>query len=252
MRIKLCMVAEKDIMLPIAYNHILQKVIYDLLDDKYASKLHDLGYKYKNKVFKLFNYSKLVIENKTIKNNKIIIHKGKVDLTISSIDEVFIFKMINSLMDKKMLKFKEGVLNIQGIYSKNNLKGTKKVFLTISPVVVVQPERSSRTKFYNPKDIQFMKSIKNNILAKYAAFYNEEFKDELDISILDKNNIKKKIDRYKNWVYEGYLGGFIIEGDNKIINVAYSCGLGSKNSQGFGCIETFKNINNFRNYRKIF
>lgn len=252
MRIKVCMSAEEDITLPIAYNHIIQKSIYNILDSEYASKLHDLGYKYKNKIFKLFNFSKLEIQNKIIKNNKITIQSGKVELIISSIDEEFIFKIISGFIEHKCLKFKEGILKVNEVYSKKQLNRERAVVLTVSPVVVVKPTRESRTEFYSPKDKEFLSSIKNNIIAKYISFYNEEYKGVLNIEILDENNIRKKIDKYKNWIYEGYLGGFIIEGDTKIVELAYSCGLGSKNSQGFGCIETFIDHNNMKNYKKIF
>lgn len=251
MRIKVCMLAEEDITLPIAYNHIIQKSIYNILDEDYASKLHDLGYKYKNKVFKLFNFSKFEIENKRIQNNKITIQKGKVDIIISSIDEAFIFKIISAFIEHKCLIFREGILKVNEIYSKKQLNRERVVVLTKSPVVVVKPTRESRTKFYNPQDKEFLNSIKNNIIAKYNSFYNEEYKGSLNIEILDENNIRKTIDKYKSWVYEGYLGGFIIEGDIKIVELAYSCGLGSKNSQGFGCVETFKDFNNIKNYRRI-
>lgn len=251
MRIKVCMLAEDDITLPIAYNHIIQKLIYSILDDEYAAKLHNSGYKYKNKVFKLFNFSKLKIENKNIKNNRITIQKGKVELIISSIDETFIFKIISALMTHGSLEFKEGKLKVTEIYSKKQLNRKRAVVLTKSPVVVVKPTRESRTRFYNPKDAEFLSSIKNNIIAKYNSFYNEEYKGTLNVKILDENNIRKKIDKYKNWVYEGYLGGFIIEGDVNIVELAYSSGLGSKNSQGFGCIETFKDFNSLKNYRRI-
>lgn len=251
MRIKVSMSVDKDIILPIAYNHIIQKAIYNILDDEYAAKLHDSGYVYKNKIFKLFNFSKLIIQNKTIKNNKIIIHKGKVELIISSIDESFIFKIISSFIKYKCLKFKEGILKIDTIYSKKQLNTKRIVVFSISPVIVVKPTRGSKTEFYNPTNDEFIDSIKNNIIAKYSAFYKEEYHGILNINILDKDNIKKRIDKYKNWVYEGYIGGFIIEGDVNIIELAYSCGIGSKNSQGFGCIETFDDLNSNKNYKKI-
>ncbi|MDU1322319.1 MAG: CRISPR-associated endoribonuclease Cas6 [Clostridium botulinum] len=251
MRIKVCMSADEEITLPIAYNHIIQKSIYNILDNEYASKLHDSGYRYKNKIFKLFNFSKLIVQNKTINNGKITIHKGKVELIICSIDESFIFKIISALIKHKCLKFKEGVLEIDEIYSKKQLNRERAVVLTISPVVVVKPTIESRTEFYNPRDKEFLISIKNNIIAKYNSFYNEEYKGILNISILDENNIRKKIDKYKKWIYEGYLGGFIIEGDTEIVELAYSCGLGSKNSQGFGCIETFKDLNGIKNYSRM-
>jgi CRISPR-associated endoribonuclease Cas6 len=246
------MIAKEDIKLPIAYNHIIQKTIYKILDSEYAAQLHDGGYEYKNKVFKMFNFSKMVIENKTISKNIITIHKGKVELTISSIDDIFIFNIISSLIKEKQLQFDEGKLIIDSIYSKKQLNKNRAAVLTTSPVVVTKSLSGRTTEFHNPKEREFLVSIKNNLLSKYKAFYGEEYMGELDVQILDKNKIRKKVDRYKNWIYEAYLGGFIIEGDKQVVELAYSCGLGSKNAQGFGAVETFKDLNNLDNYSRIF
>lgn len=252
MRIKICMIANEDLKLPIAYNHIIQKAIYRILDEDYATKVHDGGYNYKGKIFKLFNFSKLVIENKSIVNNNIIIHKGKVELTISSVDEIFIFNIISALIKESELKFNEGRLIIESIYSKKQLNRTRVSVLTTSPVVVTKSESGKFTKFHNPNEREFINSIENNLKFKYEAFFKEKYKGKLEVKILDINKIRKKIDRYKNWIYEGYVGGFIIEGDKEMVELAYSCGLGSKNSQGFGAIETFKDLNNLCNYSRIF
>nr|WP_278337321.1 CRISPR-associated endoribonuclease Cas6 [Clostridium cochlearium] len=95
-------------------------------------------------------------------------------------------------MEHKCLKFKEGILKVNEIYSKKQLNKERIAVLTISPVVVVKPIRKSRMEFYNPKDNEFLNSIKNNIIAKYNSFYNEEYKGIMNISILDENNIRKK------------------------------------------------------------
>ncbi|URZ03980.1 CRISPR-associated endoribonuclease Cas6 [Clostridium felsineum] len=252
MRIKVQMLVEKDIKFPIAYNHLIQKAIYNILEDNYALKLHDGGYRDGNKKFKLFNYSKMMIENKTIEKGYIIIHEGQVEITISSADEIFIMKIIDALLEVKRLQFNEGVFNIAAIYSKKQLHSDKIEVITISPVVVTKPGDLKKTEFYTPEDTEFIESLKSNMLSKYRAFYNENYEGKLNIAITDKSKVKKKIDKYKNWIYEGYLSGFLIEGDQDIVNLAYSAGLGSKNAQGFGCIELFKDLNNLRNYRRIF
>ncbi|PJI06537.1 MULTISPECIES: CRISPR-associated endoribonuclease Cas6 [Clostridium] len=252
MRIKVRMTVDKDIIFPIAYSHLIQKLIYNILEDNYSSRLHDGGYKYKNKKFKLFNYSKMMIENKTIEKGKIIIHKGRVELTISSIDEIFIMKIIDALLSIKRLEFNEGTFNIDSIYSKKQLNSGKIKVLTISPVVVTKPGNFEKTEFYTPDDREFIESLKNNIISKYNAFYKKAYSGRFNISISDRSKVRKKIDKYKNWIYEGYLSGFVIEGENDIVNLAYSTGLGSKNSQGFGCVELFRDVNNLRDYRRIY
>jgi CRISPR-associated endoribonuclease Cas6 len=46
--------------LPINYNHILQAFILQLIDDaKFRSFLHNQGYTFKNRNYKMFTFSKL-------------------------------------------------------------------------------------------------------------------------------------------------------------------------------------------------
>lgn len=49
--------------------------------------------------------------------------------------------------------------------------------------------------------------------------------------------------KYKGTVIKGYSGDFILKGNPELIKLAYDTGLGSKNSQGFGCIEVMWKAN---------
>jgi CRISPR-associated endoribonuclease Cas6 len=61
MRIILEISSEKEIKLPIQYNHILQGFIYNNLSDKdYREFIHSQGYQLDNKKFKFFTYSRLL------------------------------------------------------------------------------------------------------------------------------------------------------------------------------------------------
>ncbi|WP_342455673.1 CRISPR-associated endoribonuclease Cas6 [Caloramator sp. Dgby_cultured_2] len=88
-------------------------------------------------------------------------------------------------------------------------------------------------------------------MKKYFAYYNRKYDNELSIEILDKNRTKKVVDFYKKFPIEGYLAGFVLKGEKDILDIAYSCGIGNKNSQGFGCIEKIDEINKFDNYIKV-
>jgi len=251
MRIKVVFNVKKNLILPLHYNHLIQKNIYDILDLDYGSFLHDEGYKYLNRSFKLFTFSKLVVENKEVLKDKIIIKNGQVNLTISTIDERFIFSLIRGFIKRKKFIFKEGELDIEAVYAKKDLKFNKLVALTISPVVVKKPSEDNKDDFYTIEDELFVEKIKENLLKKYYAYYNKDYDGELMLEILDKDKTKKVVDFYKKYPYEGYLAGFVIKGRHDIIDVAYSCGLGNKNSQGFGCIEKIDEINKFNNYIRV-
>jgi CRISPR-associated endoribonuclease Cas6 len=251
MRLKIIFEAKSDLLLTIHYNHIIQKVIYDLLDEKYASFLHNEGFSFGGKRFQLFTFSRLVIESKDVYKEAIRIKPGKVYLTVSSIDERFIFSIIDGLLKEKVINLQEGKLYLQNIFARKNLVAKKFVGLTISPVVVAKGNTSKPIEFYTPGERKFLEVIEDNLKFKYASYYGEEYSGKLSVKFLDETNIKRVVAKYKKWPYEGYLGGFIIEGNDKIVDVAYSCGIGNKNAQGFGCLELISDINKFDNYLKI-
>lgn len=251
MRLRIVFYADKDLILPLHYNHLIQKNIYDALDLDYGNFLHDEGFEYGSRHFKLFTFSKLVVENKEIMKDKIVIKKGQVNLTLSTIDERFIFSFIKGILKRKKFVFNEGELGIEEVYARKDIKFNKLVALTISPVVVKKYSHDKRDDFYKISDELFIEKIKENLLKKYFAYYNREYDKELSMEILDKNRTKKVVDYYKKYPYEGYLAGFILKGEKDILDIAYSCGLGNKNSQGFGCIEKIDEINKFDNYIKV-
>ncbi|WP_058486191.1 CRISPR-associated endoribonuclease Cas6 [Defluviitalea phaphyphila] len=251
MRLKIVFDVKEDIGLPLHYNHIIQKNIYDILEPVYSKFLHEEGYKYKKRNFKLFTFSKLVIPNKKVMKDIINIKKGKVFLTISTIDERFIFAFINGIINRRYFNFREGKMDIEKVYARKDFKRRKIVGLTISPVVLKKYIENGQDIFYDIKDPLFTEKMKENLLKKYKAYYNHDYKGNLEVKILDYKKTKKVVDFYKKYPYEGFLGGFIIIGNPEIIDIAYSCGLGNKNSQGFGCIELINEINKWDNYIRV-
>lgn len=57
MRIKVELTGEKSIILPVGFNSIIQAVIYSFFSKESAKWLHEKGFKYENRSFKLFTFS---------------------------------------------------------------------------------------------------------------------------------------------------------------------------------------------------
>lgn len=47
----------------------------------------------------------------------------------------------------------------------------------------------------------------------------------------------EKIVKYRETVIKGWMGRFVLKGNRKLLKLGYECGIGSKNSQGFGMVE---------------
>ncbi len=233
--------------LPINYNHILQAFILQLIDDaKFRSFLHNQGYTFKNRNYKMFTFSKLNGQFSVDNSEKTIEFFDNVSLTISSHDETLIRYCADSLLFKDEFELLNQKITIEKIEYENQVINNDKIYVkTLSPITVystVTLNSSKKTVYYTPTDEQFSKLIKDNLIKKYLAFYNF---NEGDISFDDFFIIKEKyrskskmiITYYKSFLIKAWHGIFEIQGDQRLLKIGYDAGLGAKNSQGFGLVE---------------
>jgi CRISPR-associated endoribonuclease Cas6 len=233
--------------LPINYNHILQAFILQLIDDaEYRRFLHNEGYTFQNRNYKMFTFSKLNGRFCVDNSEKTIEFFDNVSLKISAHDENIIRYCADSLLFKDEFELLNQKITVEKIeYENQDIKNNKIYIKTLSPITVystVINNSSKKTIYYTPLDEQFPKLIKDNLIKKYLAFYNL---NEGDITfddsfiIKEKNNSKSKmiITYYKNFLIKAWNGIFEIQGDPKLLKIGYDAGFGSKNSQGFGLVE---------------
>jgi len=58
LRINATFRSEKDVLLPVAHNHLVQALIYSNIDEKLANFLHDKSFMVEERHFKLFTFSR--------------------------------------------------------------------------------------------------------------------------------------------------------------------------------------------------
>lgn len=240
MKLKITFTFDGALELPQHYNHIVQAIIYKWInDDNYRKFLHDSGYNYQKRTFKLFTFSKLFGSFTLDRSRGKICFHDRCYLYLSSMDEKLLIYLSNGLMDSEAVDFcgkKVFVNSIELIQEK--AQSSLEVY-TISPITVastVDIGEKKKTYYYNPSESEFQELIARNLIKKYIAYYDEEPKDT-DFKITRINNrLKENIIKYKNFIIKGWSGEFKIEGSKELIDIALKSGLGSKNSQGFGCI----------------
>jgi len=59
---------------------------------------------------------------------------------------------------------------------------------------------------------------------------------DFDIELVS-DKYAKVISSYDGFIIEGWMGDFVLKGDQEVIKLALRCGIGGKNSQGFGCFK---------------
>ncbi|MBS4535598.1 CRISPR-associated endoribonuclease Cas6 [Clostridium sp. D2Q-14] len=239
MRIKLKMTFTK-LNLPINYNSIIQGFIYNnISDEKFRKFLHDKGFKYEKRNFKLFTFSRIEGKYQIDKKRKRISFESPIYITISSLVDEFLNDFGNTVLNEKEMYLGDNKINIENMEVENkNINNEEIDIKMLSPIVIystVDIHGHKKTIYHAPGEALFDELIYENLKKKYNVVYNEEINNE-DFNILPKRTYPV-ITRYKGFIIKGWLGEFKVRGDKKLLKLAYDTGFGSKNSQGFGCFE---------------
>lgn len=227
--------------LPISYNELVQGMLYKNLPKTFAKFLHDIGFFYNKRSFKLFTFSKIKAAYfRAYKDSKTIIFDSPIVIYISSSIPEITQSLGEYIINKEYVKLGQNLLSIESIeVLKSPIIYESSVNIqTLSPITVYKTAVNDGKKFYrfyNPTEDEFKNLIKENIRKKFEIIKAKSLESfEFDIKPL---RYKKVLDKYKNFTIEGYEGEFILNIDPYILNVVYDSGLGAKNSQGFGMIE---------------
>lgn len=189
----------------------------------------------------------------------IIKAKGNFRMLFSSpIDESVLTNFISGMMElneslylgNKDVGTRIKVQNIKIIpYPKFDIM-TK--YIMLSPTVASCQDQNKRIIYLNPFDDRTKETLINNLVNKYETIFMEKCPYEINIYFdqtymefnSNKENIMKlisiKIANHSNAKIKGFMLPLSIESNKIIHKLAYDCGLGEKNSLGFGMLEVAK------------
>ncbi len=263
MRLKITLLPkEHNALLPINYQYPLSAAIYHILaqaEPVYADFLHREGYPNSHKKkLKLFVFSKLFFDRaaKVINNTLQLTDVPLCWFFISSpMEETFVQNFVIGLFEKSEIAIgnKQNVLRFttQQVESlpapilTNEMHGR-----TLSPISISVSHPVTRNPQYLlPLDENTSRVICNNLRLKYETIHEKSYDGEIDWNA-DKNYISErggetkttKLITIKEGTPEetkvkGFNCPFILHGEPEILRVAFECGLGERNSIGFGMIE---------------
>ncbi len=235
--------------IPMNYQEQLQGYIYSIFAEEFP-KLHDEGFKYENREFRHFTFSR--ISGKDIKfENKLMEINGAIKFFAS-----FYMSPMPKIIVEHLIKNREFRIGAQGFditqlyaYSEPNYSQSESglEIKTNSPLVIyktIESENEKKTQYLTPVDEEFSERVKYNLVRKYNSIYSEDKKPEdFHFSMMPLKvdlNRNKVITRYKGTIIEGYTGRYYIKCSTELFKIGYNCGFGSKNAQGFGMIEIVK------------
>ncbi|MCX8059387.1 MAG: CRISPR-associated endoribonuclease Cas6 [Spirochaetes bacterium] len=238
-----------DITLPVHYNFIIQSLIYKILSPIISTKLHNHGFKYEKRSFKLFTFSRILekgIKNKIngreylrFKNSISFIFSSPLEDIISDLGARSIKEREFSLLKNKIYLSKIRIITTPRI--ENNVK-----IKFLSPVTIHStirlPDGSKKCIYYKPIDNHFKTLIEKNLIKKFITLYKREpLNTEINI-IPIYFSVKRNFHliKFKDTPIEAFDGIFELNGSDELIKLSYETGLGDKNSEGFGLWEIWK------------
>lgn len=240
MRLTIKIVAEKPIRLPLAYNHLIQGMIYSLISHcpEFSKSIHDEGVSLSHQKFKFFTFSQLY--GQYTLEGKEIIFASPVYLEFGTIDYQLCHKLIEGILlaDKIRLGNQQAMIESY-CFSKENLNQTFYQIQMISPITV-HSSYGKKTKFFSPLEKEFEEHLMINCRNKYGAFYGRELEEDFSIKPLDFSLKNKVVTTYKDYYITAWKGKYELRGSQEVLDFLYQVGLGEKNSLGFGMFKVIK------------
>jgi len=214
--------------------YTVQGFIYNMLKNTRFSSYHD------TKGFKFFNFSNIFpIKDFDKDNTK--------KLIVSSPNSKFIKTIYHSLKSRDEFylgKYKMIIKNLKIFDSSLNNK-----FISSTPIVLYKDNQSNLYfSFEKEHDFDFFfNRLKDNSIKKYNAFYGEDF--ELENSLFDSFELFREVSvllskNNNKFVVIGSIWKYLeknnIKENSKFYKFLLDCGLGEKNSLGFGMVNNIQ------------
>lgn len=237
------------IYLPIHYNFYIQSLIYKTLSPLIAKKIHDVGYKFEKRSFKLFTFSRILEKGEKVKRfgKDFLQFKNRISFIFSTP----ILDLISNFGERALKEKEFNLCENRVFLSTVEIITTPRIEesvlikflspLTIHSTVTIKNNKK-RSIYYKPVDKEFKELITSNLKKKYFLVY-EKSADNLILEIIPlKFSIKKNLHivMYKNTPIEAYDGIFKLSGSRELIMLSYDTGLGDRNSEGFGLWDIWK------------
>lgn len=223
----------------------MQGAIYNSIDNKLAAFLHDQGFAAGSRNFKLFTFSRLNGPFRIQKENNSITFSDEMKLVISSPYDDFCQSLVNILLTRGFMFFGKSGVPINKVYLKKmEIEGEKVIVKTLSPIVLystlLRSDGRKYTCYFQPGDPDYEQLFTENLKKKYLAIYGRKPLGEVNVKSLGTQ--KLRVINYKNFIVKGYSGKLELQGPQELLQIGLDSGLGSKNSQGFGCVEIVEKV----------
>jgi CRISPR-associated endoribonuclease Cas6 len=238
MRVILRLSGDGDLIpIPQEYNHLVQAAIYNNISPSLSRFLHEKGFAYGKRMFKMFTFSRLL--GKCRKEGDYLLFEKDVALCLSSPIERFIEDIANTIIRSGAFRIGPSKLSVVKLEFpdepkfRNNMKIRTLSPITVYSTVFMQNGRK-RTYYYSPYEDEFSILATENLRKKAYVLNKKKIKSDVDVIPL---KVMERVVMYKDTIVRGWSGIFSIKGPISLMRIAYETGLGAKNPEGFGMFE---------------
>jgi len=227
--------------LPVQYNHLLQGCLYHCLGDD-SSFYHDSGFRYEKRAFRMFCFSRFLGRSVFDRYSGTLRFSGSLRLVVTSPDRQFCSSLATGLLRVGAIHIGGQRLPVESIEtSEVQVTESQIIVRMLSPVVaystMTRYDGGKYTCYFAPGDPDFQVIVSDNLKRKYLAFTGIDLGNEDSVRITPLGDPRLSVVTFKGTVIKGYTCRLRLEGPMPLLQMAVDAGLGSKNSQGFGCLE---------------
>lgn len=242
--------------LPLNYQYEISSFIYAALtraDAQYSHWLHENGFAMNPKGFRLFSFSNFIFTNFTTKLDRIHLNAPKCGLVISLLPAKSTPEFIRSVflhlpfsIGDQQSKVAFEVTNIEALTPPDLHNPCE--FVTLSPVCITRKAAESGKLIYeSPESPYACGALLLNLKNKYKAFYGTDYQGDSTFELKLLNEPRSKLIAIHNHTAQqrcikGYNFNFEVQAPPELLHLMYECGLGEKNTLGFGAVETKENV----------
>lgn len=173
-------------------------------------------------------------------NDRFMVFEDSITFYVSSYSEEFLKEIYDFYMGNEKVILNNQFIQLVSIKFMNleYFTGEKQIVIhTLSPIVTYTTT-DRYVDYFKPSDAEFNVLCMNNLLDKYRALDIKQ--DAISFNVEKVMYEKKRLVKFKNTFYVGYLSEMIVKTNFETLSLLYDTGISAKGPAGFGMIEVKK------------
>ncbi len=216
--------------LPLAYNELVQGLLYSCWRES-LPQLHDAGFGEQG--MRLFTFGPLGGKASIDGKKRTIRFERLVSLEVRTPVEDLLDELAAQLAARGVVRLGAYELQVLNLECCDRLLFPRQARVSMrSAVVAERGLEDGHSLPLAPTDEGWLDCVRTNAANK-AATLGVSCSQELQVIPLS-DTLRKRVTRFKGTYVTGWVGDLILACDPQLLATLYCCGIGAKNSQGFG------------------